>query len=60
MLKNLEVRKLVTMMLVVAFIVFVGVEMFLKVAIPTAFTAAVMLTLGYYFGKSTALDKPQE
>lgn len=58
MFKNLETRKFITVILVCSFVFFVGVEMFSKVAIPTTFTAAVMLTLGYYFGKSTALDKP--
>ncbi len=69
MLQKLEMRKFITMVLVIAFAVtlpliiillyFFDVENTeLLIAVLSAFTGPVTLVIGFYFGKSTALDEP--
>lgn len=42
-----------------AYILFVGFCIFTNKAVPSEFVAIVSTVVGYYFGKSTALDVPK-
>ena len=42
-----------------AYILFVGFGIFTNNAVPSEFVAIVSTVVGYYFGRSTALDVPK-
>ena len=57
-MQNLGVRKIVTLVLVGMFVVMGLIGMVVGKEIPVVVVGLVTTVVGYYFGKSTALDNP--
>jgi hypothetical protein len=58
-MKNIETRKFIALFLTVIFGTLSIIGFCLGKEIPTTVTAIISMVIGYYFGKSTALDKAQ-
>ena len=58
MFKNFGIRKFIAILFTIAFVLFAGVTMFTDKAIPEYFAVIATSVVSYYFGKSTALDNP--
>jgi hydrogenase/urease accessory protein HupE len=58
-MKNIETRKTIALFLTLVFGVLVVVGFAMGKDIPAPVYAIISMVIGYYFGKSTALDKPQ-
>lgn len=56
---KLTTRKVIALGFSGAYIVFVGFCMLTSQEIPSEFVAIVSTVVGYYFGRSTALDVPK-
>lgn len=56
---KLSTRKVMALGFSMAYIVFVGFCILSNKAVPSEFVAIVSTVVGYYFGKSTALDTPK-
>lgn len=56
---KLSTRKIMALGFSMAYIVFVGFCIWTEKAVPSEFVAIVSTVVGYYFGKSTALDTPK-
>ena len=59
MLKSLQVRKFIAVVLIIAFIVMSVLAFVLGRPLPEPFTMLVVSVVAYYFGKSTALEQPK-
>ena len=57
-MQKLSVRKIVTLVLVGMFVVMGIIGMIIGKDIPVMVVGLVTTVVGYYFGKSTALDNP--
>lgn len=57
MLKNIETRKFIALFLTVVFGILAVAGFVSGKDIPVTVTAIISMVIGYYFGKSTALDK---
>lgn len=55
---KLTTRKIMALGFSGAYVLFVGFGIFTNKAVPSEFVAIVSTVVGYYFGKSTALDTP--
>jgi uncharacterized membrane protein YfcA len=58
-MKNIETRKTIALFLTLVFGVLAVTGFIIGKEIPAAVYAVIGMVIGYYFGKSTALDKPQ-
>ena len=56
---KLTTRKIMALGFSGAYILFVGFSIFTNIPVPSEFVAIVSTVVGYYFGKSTALDVPK-
>ena len=56
-MKNIETRKFIALFLTVVFGILSIIGFCIGKEIPTTVTAIISMVIGYYFGKSTALDK---
>lgn len=56
---KLTTRKIMALGFSGAYVLFVGFCIFTNKAVPSEFVAIVSTVVGYYFGKSTALDVPK-
>lgn len=56
---RLTTRKIMALGFSMAYILFVGFCIWAEKAVPSEFVAIVSTVVGYYFGKSTALDTPK-
>ena len=56
---KLSTRKIMALGFSGAYILFVGFGIFANNAVPSEFVAIVSTVVGYYFGRSTALDVPK-
>lgn len=56
---KIEVRKTIALAMTAAYIVFTGYCIVTGKTIPQEFVAIVGPVIGYYFGKSTALEMPK-
>jgi hypothetical protein len=59
-MKNIETRKTIALSISAAYILFSGYCIITGSSLPDTFVAIVGLIIGYYFGKSTALDIPKK
>jgi hypothetical protein len=59
-LKRLETRKTIALAMAGAYIFFTAYGMVANKEVPTNFVAIVGPIIGYYFGKSTALEMPKK
>lgn len=50
-------RRIIALGLAFAYIIFIGYGMYANISVPAGFEMMVASVIGYYFGKSTALDK---
>jgi hypothetical protein len=57
-MKSIETRKTIALFLTLIFGVLTVAGFVLGKDIPTTVTPVISMVIGYYFGKSTALDKP--
>lgn len=55
---KLSTRKVMALGFSMAYIVFVGFCIYMDKSVPSEFVAIVSTVVGYYFGKSTALEMP--
>lgn len=58
-MKSIETRKTIALAMSAAYIIFTGYCIVTGKSIPQEFVAIVGPVIGYYFGKSTALEIPQ-
>jgi hypothetical protein len=56
---NIEIRKTIALLFAIALILFTAAGMYFKVETPEPFKTVVIAVIAFYFGKSTALDRPQ-
>ncbi len=56
-MKNIETRKFIALFLTVVFGILTIVGFCTGKDIPSTVTPIISMVIGYYFGKSTALDK---
>ena len=56
-MKNIETRKFIALFLTVVFGILTLVGFCMGKDIPSTVTPIISMVIGYYFGKSTALDK---
>ena len=56
-MKNIETRKFIALFLTVVFGILTVAGFISGKDIPTTVTPIISMVIGYYFGKSTALDK---
>jgi ABC-type enterobactin transport system permease subunit len=56
---KVEVRKTIALAVTAAYILFTGFAIVTGKAVPVEFVALVGPVIGYYFGKSTALEMPK-
>ena len=56
---KLTTRKIMALGFSGAYILFVGFSVFTNIPVPSEFVAIVSTVVGYYFGRSTALDGPK-
>jgi len=59
-MKNIETRKTIALAMAGAYIVFTAYAMATGKAVPVEFVGIVGPVIGYYFGKSTALEQPKK
>lgn len=59
-MKNLETRKTIALAMSAAYILFTAYALITGKNVPETFVAVVGPIIGYYFGKSTALDMPKK
>ncbi|OCZ54299.1 hypothetical protein [Dehalobacter sp. TeCB1] len=59
-MKNIQTRKTIALAMTAAYILFTGYCLVTGKNIPVEFTAIVGPVIGYYFGKSTALEMPEQ
>lgn len=59
-MKNIETRKTIALAMAAAYILFTGYAMVTGKTVPVEFVAVVGPIIGYYFGKSTALEVPKK
>lgn len=59
-MRSFETRKTIALAMAGAYILFSGYGMYVGREVPTNFVAIVGPIIGYYFGKSTALDMPKK
>lgn len=57
-MKNIQTRKTIALAMTGAYIIFMGYCLFADKSLPSEFIATVSVVIGYYFGRSTALDVP--
>ncbi len=60
MFSKLPTRKTIALALAGAYIVFMGYCLVTGQTLPSEFVATVSVVIGYYFGKSTALEQPEK
>jgi Na+/H+ antiporter NhaC len=58
-MKSIETRKTIALFLTLVFGVLTVIGFLAGKDIPAAVTPIISMIIGFYFGKSTALDKPQ-
>ena len=58
-MKNIETRKTIALAMTAAYIIFTGYWVITGKVVPVEFIATVGPVIGYYFGKSTALEVPK-
>lgn len=58
-MKNIETRKTIALAMAGAYILFTAYAMITSKVVPVEFVAVVGPIIGYYFGKSTALEMPK-
>lgn len=56
---RIETRKTIALALMAAYILLTGYCVISGKVVPTEFVATVGTVVGYYFGKSTALEMPK-
>ena len=59
-MKNLETRKSIALAMAGAYIILTAYGMLTGKTVPVEFVAIVGPIIGYYFGKSTALERPKK
>jgi hypothetical protein len=59
-MKKIEVRKTIALGMAAAYILFTGFCILTGKDLPNSFTIIVGSIIGFYFGKSTALDSPNK
>jgi Na+/H+ antiporter NhaC len=57
-MKSIETRKTIALFLTLVFGILIVVGYVMGKDIPPTVTPIISMVIGYYFGKSTALDKP--
>jgi hypothetical protein len=58
-MKNIETRKTIALAMAASYIVFMGYCLWTGKQLPPEFVGTVSVVVGYYFGKSTALEMPK-
>lgn len=59
-MKNIETRKFIALFLTIIFGVLAVIGFISEKEVPVSVMSIISMVIGYYFGKSTALDKPSK